>query len=169
MNHRISRQLEYALMALDYMSSRKGQRVAVREMVEKLHCPFDPLSRVLQKMADQGVVQSQKGLGGGYCFSGDLNTLSFYDLMVMILRPVEVVSCLSGDCELLQTCNIRTPIRVFNDRLKDFYKSLSLQEILNPKDTKAVDKPLKQRQTVIMRKNLSAEGHIEKTENSNRH
>ena len=151
MNHRISRQLEYALMALDYMSSRKRQRVAVREMVEKLHCPFDPLSRVLQKMADQGVVQSQKGLGGGYCFAGDLNALSFYDLMVMILQPIEVVSCLSGDCELLKTCNIRTPIRVFNDRLKDFYKSLSLQEILNPENTKTMDKPMKHRQTVIVR------------------
>ena len=105
-------------------------------------------------MADQGVVQSQKGLGGGYCFSGDLDALSFYDLMVMILQPVEVVSCLSGDCELLKTCNIRTPIRVFNDRLKDFYKSLSLREILNPKDTKTVDRPLKQGQTIIMQKNL---------------
>lgn len=156
MNYRISRHLEYALMALDYMSSRKGQRVAVREMVEKLHCPFDPLSRVLQKMADQGIVQSQKGLGGGYCFSGNLSALSFYDLMVMILQPVEVVSCLSGDCELLETCNIRTPIRVFNDRLKDFYKSLSIQEILNPKNTKGVDKPLRQGQTVRMHEKPSA-------------
>ena len=156
MNYRISRQLEYALMALDYMSSRKGQRVAVKEIVEKLHCPFDPLSRVLQKMADQGIVQSQKGLGGGYCFSGDLSALSFYDLMVIILQPIEVVSCLSGDCELLETCNIRTPIRVFNDRLKDFYKSLSVQEILNPKNTKGVDKPLRQGQTVRMREKPSA-------------
>ena len=156
MNSRISRRLEYALMALDYMSARKGRRVTVKEIVEKLHCPFDPLSRVLQQMADRGVVQSQKGLGGGYCFSGDLSALSFYDLMVMILQPVEVVSCLSGDCELLKTCNIRTPIRIFNDRLKDFYKSLSLQEILNPEDTKSVDRPMKQGQTVIMQKNSSA-------------
>ena len=148
MNYRVSRHLEYALMALNYLSSRQNRRVAVREMVEKLHCPFDPLSRVLQKMADQGLVHSQKGVGGGYLFSGDLSKFSLYDLMVMILQPVEVVSCLSGHCDLLETCNIRTPLRIFNDRLKDFYKSLSLQEILNPKDLKGMDKSFEQRQTV---------------------
>ena len=119
-------------MALEYLSRRRGRTVTVREMAENLHCPFDSLSRALQQMAEKGFVRSQKGIGGGYLFSGDLRGISFYDLMSAILQPVEVIRCLSGDCDLFETCNIRTPLRIFNARLKDFYRSLSLEEILNP-------------------------------------
>ena len=52
MNYRISRNLEYALMALTYMSERKNQCVSAREMVQVFQCPFHPFSRVLQKLAD---------------------------------------------------------------------------------------------------------------------
>ena len=90
MNYRISRNLEYALMALGYMSERKNQCVSAKEMVQAFNCPFHPFSRVLQKLADHELVLSRKGLGGGYVFTKDLDELSLYKLMSILLklRPV---------------------------------------------------------------------------------
>ena len=93
MNYRLSRNLEYALMALDYMSFREGDWVSVREMAESLGCPFDPFSKVMQDLLRAGWVLSQRGIGGGYHLSGDLEGCNLYDLMNVIFSPVEIASC----------------------------------------------------------------------------
>ena len=130
MNYRLSRNVEYALMALVYLSCQKNRTVSVREMVQQLHCPFDPLSKVLQKMSEKSWVSSQKGVRGGYVLLGDLKDHSLYDLMKVLLEPTEIVNCLSGHCDFLENCLIKAPLKELNDQFINFYKSLSLNEIL---------------------------------------
>ena len=131
MNYKISRNLEYALMALSYMSKQKNTCVSAREMVHIFHLPFHPFSRVMQKLADQGFIQSKKGLGGGYIFTKNLKNLSLYTLISAILPPIEIATCLSGYCHLFNYCNIQKPIHYLNKKFLEFYKTLSLEEILN--------------------------------------
>ena len=96
MNYRMSRNLEYALMALQCLSNTKRPCVSAREMAQSLHCPFDPLSRALQKMADHKIIDSKQGVQGGYFLIKDLKTISLYQLISAILEPPEIAVCLSG-------------------------------------------------------------------------
>lgn len=134
MNYKISRDLEYALMALNYMRQRKNHCVSAREMSQTFQCPFHPFSRVLQKMADKAFIQSKKGLNGGYTLCGDLNQLSLYKLMSAILPAIEMADCLSGHCDLLKNCNIQNPVHYLNKKFIEFYKKLTIQEILTCND-----------------------------------
>ena len=134
MNYRISRNLEYALMALDYMSLKKKSPISVREMAESLGCPFDPFSRVMQNLANAGWVLSQKGIGGGYHLAGTLHGLSLYDLMNAVLNQLEIADCLSGHCDLSHHCNIQIPIQKLNQKFMDFYKSIIITELLSSKN-----------------------------------
>ena len=145
MNYKVSRNLEYALMALTYMSERKNQCVSAREMVQTFHCPFHPFSRVLQKMADHGLIKSKKGIGGGYVFTKNLDSLSLYELMSIVLPSIEIAACLSGHCDLLKHCNIQDPIHYLNKRFVEFYKALNVEEILNCGHTGIfkINRPLK--------------------------
>ena len=136
MNYKISRNLEYALMALRYMSERKNQCVSAREMAQVFQCPFHPFSRVLQKLADHKLIISQKGIGGGYTFSANLDRLSMYELMSLVLPPTEIAACLSGYCNLLDHCNIQNPIHYLNKKFMEFYKTLNVKEILSCGDGK---------------------------------
>ncbi len=130
MNYKISRNLEYALMALSYMSERKNKCVSAKEMSQVFHCPFHPFSRVLQKMADHSLVKSRKGIGGGYILTQNLNKLSLYKIMSIVLPPLEFSACMSGHCDLLEHCNIQNPVLYLNKRLVDFYQTLNVKEIL---------------------------------------
>ena len=130
MNYRISRNLEYALMALSYMSERQGICVSAKEITQQLNCPFHPFSRVLQKMVDQKIIISKQGIRGGYLLNKNLEELSLYELMIAVLPPVEIADCISGSCNLLQHCNIKTPIHYLNRKFLDFYKTLRVSEIL---------------------------------------
>ena len=124
-------------MALKYMRAKSpGERTTVREISEKLGCPTDVTARVLQAMGRMGVVSSEAGVHGGYWLTKDLARLTVLDLMQGVLGPIELVRCLESTsnegCELRSSCNIVTPVTHLQRRLIEFYRSISIAEILEP-------------------------------------
>ncbi|MBK7889476.1 MAG: Rrf2 family transcriptional regulator [Bdellovibrionales bacterium] len=132
--NRIHRKVEYALIALKHMRSKTpGERTPVKEIVAAYGCPQDVTARVLQALAGKGILISEQGSHGGYMIAKDLGRVSFHELMEIILGPLEVARCLheeAGLCEIRGTCNIVSPIQNLNRRIGDFYKSLSVAELI---------------------------------------
>lgn len=135
--NRLNRKVEYALMALRYMCGKvPGELTTAKEVVEATGCPFDATARVMQLMAQKGILKSEQGSHGGYTIVRDLSKTSFYDLVEMILGPLGIVKCVHAfnNCDMEGTCNIRSPIAELNARLIDFYKDLTILEILKVKE-----------------------------------
>lgn len=127
-------------MALRRMNDRgQGVLTSAKEVCAETGAPFDATSRVMQLMAQRGILKSEHGAQGGYQIVRDLNRVSFYEIMETILGPIEIVKCLSGsdDCGLKNTCAIQSPLQELNVRLKEFYEGLSLGEILKIKERKS--------------------------------
>lgn len=136
--NRLNRKVEYALIALKFMSSKyAGQRTTVKEICTATGIPFDATSRVMQLMAQQGLLKAEHGAQGGYLLVQDLAKVSFLDVMEIISGPVAAVRCATdADCEFSSQCNVVSPMQVFNSRLTDFYKNLSIAELLQVRETK---------------------------------
>lgn len=130
---RLNRKLEYALMALKVMSrKRAGELTSAKEIVEKTGGPFDATARVLQQLAQAGVLKSEQGAYGGYVLIRDLARLSFFELSEVVVGRQSLAKCLHHDdgCGLKTKCNIVSPVAVLNRRLNDFYQRLSVGELL---------------------------------------
>ncbi|MCB0349952.1 MAG: Rrf2 family transcriptional regulator [Bdellovibrionales bacterium] len=136
--NRLNRKIEYALIALKYMSSKfAGQLTTVKEICAATNIPFDATSRVMQQMAQKNVLKAEHGAQGGYMLITDLSKISFLDIVELINGQVEVVRCVSSldECEFSTGCNMSSPLKSFNDKLSNFYKSLSIAEIINVKES----------------------------------
>ncbi len=136
--NKIHRKVEYALMALKHMRAKApGALTPVKEICALYGCPFDATSRVLQQLAQRGILKSEQGAYGGYQVIRDLNRVSFFELLETILGRLGVAKCLyeeeAAGCEMIGTCNIVTPVHVLNRRLNEFYKSLSVSDLLYPR------------------------------------
>lgn len=134
--NRIHRKVEYALIALKHMRNKApGERTTVKEIATQYGCPADVTARVLQALAGKSVLISEQGAHGGYMIGKDLARISFYELLEMILGPMGVAKCLQeseeGTCDLRETCNIVSPIQLLNRKLSDFYRSLSVAELID--------------------------------------
>lgn len=130
---KIHRKLEYALMALKVLNERHQGLITVKEVCERLGCPYDGMAKVMQLMGqEQNLLASEQGVTGGYRLVADLSNISFYSLMEKILGPVEIAKCLKAnrECELIDKCNILSPINSLNSKVVDFYKTLSVGEVL---------------------------------------
>ncbi len=141
--NKINRKVEYALIGLRHMRGKvQGELTSVKELSLIYGCPFDMTSRVMQLLANKGLLNSEQGAHGGYQIAKDLNRVTFYDLVEMILGPIAVAKCMQdhdeveSSCEIRDKCNIVSPVHTLNRRIAEFYRGLSLAEILDPKSAR---------------------------------
>ena len=130
---RLNRKIEYALMALKVMASKKaGELTSAKEIVECTGGPFDATARVLQQLAQRSILKSEQGAHGGYVLIRDLTRVSMHELTETILGPRALAKCLHDDagCGLKAKCNIMSPVAILNRRLTEFYQGLTVGEIL---------------------------------------
>lgn len=122
-------------MALKVMAhKRPGELTSAKEVSEKTGCPFDATARVLQRMAQHGILRSEHGASGGYVIIRDLPKLSLLELMSLILGPISTAKCQDTGCDLEPTCNIVSPVSVLNRKYQEFYQSISVGELLRVRD-----------------------------------
>ena len=130
---KINKKVEYALMALKHISEKKPDDLtSVKETCEKYGSPFDVTSRSMQKMVAGGLLKSEKGAHGGYSLASGLEGVNFLDFMEMVVAPVTLISCAGDDssCAMVSTCNIISPLVNLNEKMRGFFETVSVKEIL---------------------------------------
>jgi Rrf2 family transcriptional regulator, nitric oxide-sensitive transcriptional repressor len=61
----ISQTVEYALRAACYLAQQAPAARTTHQIAEATHVPAAYLSKVLQSLNRAGIIQSQRGVGGG--------------------------------------------------------------------------------------------------------
>lgn len=113
-------------------AKQPGQLTSAKEVTEKMGLPFDAVSRSLQSLSQKGLLRSEHGAQGGYQIVKDLSKISLYEVMEIVLGPLEIVKCVGEKeaCDFVSKCNIQNPLMDLNLQLKSFLKSLTLQSLL---------------------------------------
>lgn len=133
---RINKATEYGLMALAHLGGLPPEkRVSAREIAEVLKIPFEITAKTLQRLKETGFVESMQGTHGGYKLTSPLSQFTLAQLMEAIEGPQALVSCLStdtpkGDCGMADCCDIKNPISLVNERVRDLLKSIPLNEVV---------------------------------------
>lgn len=132
---KVNRKVEYGLVALKHMMRKpKGQLTSVREICDNYGTPFDPVAHVLRILNAEGLVQSEQGAHGGYRLQDTAGPTSLAKLIEIIEGPMAFTECMREDdcrCTMIDRCNIISPMQTLNDRLQDFLKSITLQDLLH--------------------------------------
>lgn len=104
-----SRQCEYALQALMYLSlKREGELTSIKEISSKLDIPYHFLGKILQDLVYKGLLVSSKGAKGGFA-------LAIPQKEITLLHVVEAIDGLDflDNCVMgFPTCNARNPCAV---------------------------------------------------------
>lgn len=132
--NKMNKKMEYALMALKHISLKpQAALTSAKEISDQMHIPFEVMAKVLQALASRGVLKAEYGASGGYILARPLNEISVHSLSEMLEGHVALTKCLGNEepCEMSSTCNITSPILNLNKKVQDFYKSVSLSEVLH--------------------------------------
>jgi Rrf2 family iron-sulfur cluster assembly transcriptional regulator len=88
----------------------EGTYAGAAKIAQEIRAPQNYLGKLLKALAEEGLVESQKGLGGGFRLARDPTQISVLD----IVEPIEHVSRWSGcilgrpECSEVHPCAIHT-------------------------------------------------------------
>lgn len=118
-------------MVLKLMQDKSNDELTTaREVCDRFEVPFDTTSKVMQQMNNAGILNSIKGVKGGYNLARPLADVSYMELVELIEGKAFMMDCHEGPCELIHKCNISHPIKRLNDYLINIFTSLTLEELL---------------------------------------
>jgi len=130
---KIHKKVKYALTALKYMQKKPVNELSTaKEICARFKMPFDPTSRALQIMTQNGILQAAQGAYGGYRLVGDLDQVSMYELSRMVIGSVAVTDCTSEDCECEResACILKDEMARLNGKLVKMFKEIKVSEMV---------------------------------------
>ncbi|MEW6713400.1 MAG: Rrf2 family transcriptional regulator, partial [Candidatus Riflebacteria bacterium] len=128
----ISQTSIHAIRAMMYLAAQKeNQPIGAASIASAIEAPANYLGKTLQILTHDGLLISQRGLGGGVRLARAADQISLYD----IVEPIEHVSRQSR-CFMNRLCCGPEPCR-FHSRWSDihkdycdFLKSITLKQII---------------------------------------
>ena len=128
----LSKQTDYALLALSYLSGTQ-YAANTREIAEQYDIPVELLAKILQKLTRTELLISTPGPTGGYRLARAPETISVGEVVKIIDGPPALAQCMRTEnaaCEQHEKCTIRGPLAHINTRILQMLDLISLAEIV---------------------------------------
>jgi Rrf2 family protein len=127
----LSQAVGYAIHALGYIASAGGKPVLVKEVAEAAEIPPAYLAKIIHSLAKEGVVTTQRGIGGGVTLARPATEISMLDLCEALGDPITVPRCMLGsaDCSDHRSCPAHTFWVGHKARLLDFLRGTCVADI----------------------------------------
>ena len=127
---KLTRKLEYALIALRHMQDKGDTFISAKEIAETYLIPKELLSKTLQQMARLNYIKAAQGPQGGYRIRKGLTKISMTQFMEDLEGPIGIVDCnINSDCIQLDNCNIRMPLKQINSNIRAIFNEIRVGDI----------------------------------------
>lgn len=104
----ISRKSEYAIHSLMILAYYRDQEMSVDELAAMQEISRTYLAKVMQKMANVGLVQSSKGFNGGYTLAALPTDISLAQVVALFEDQAQFYDCMDAErgCQFGKHCLI---------------------------------------------------------------
>ena len=127
---KLTRKLEYALIALRHMQDKENIFISAKEIADMYLIPYELLAKILQQMTKLNYIKAAKGSRGGYRIRKGLTEISLTQFIEDIEGPIGIVDCnINSDCVQLNNCNIRMPIKQINSNIREIFNGIRVGDI----------------------------------------
>ncbi|MEA4826446.1 RrF2 family transcriptional regulator [Clostridium sp. JNZ J1-5] len=130
---RITQEADYALRVVLYLCKLGyGEKIEAKHIAEHEHVPIRFLLKLLRKLKQAGIVDSYRGVNGGYTLNKYPEDITFKDVIVAVDGPIYMNRCIYDP----KHCNAKRTNRceVHNALVSTQNKLVSQLESINFKD-----------------------------------
>jgi Rrf2 family transcriptional regulator, nitric oxide-sensitive transcriptional repressor len=126
----LSQTVEYSLRAVLLLASRHNQALTVKEIAEQTKVPAPYLSKTMKGLVRAGIVQSRRGLGGGFKLVTNPDQITIWDIVQAIDPIKRIRSCPLGIEGHDALCPLHRRIDEAIESIEKAFRSSSLADLL---------------------------------------
>ena len=131
---RLSKKVEYALMALRFIVISDENIITAKEISTKYSIPHELLAKILQKLKKEQILESIKGVKGGYRLARDPDNIKLTDLIKILDGDFSITECIHGqsedDCSMFRDCTIKSPLNKIQKELEGFFETKTISDFV---------------------------------------
>jgi FeS assembly SUF system regulator len=132
---RLSRMTDYGVVVMSQMSHHDGTMTAP-ELAQATGLPVPTVSKLLKQLAKSGLVESHRGVHGGYSMARDLDDINAMEIIEALDGPVALTDCVDGAedlCNVQSLCPMRGGWDKVNRAVRKALTEVSLAELCPPR------------------------------------
>ncbi len=133
---RITTTSRYGVRALfDVAYHGGGQPTQIKDIARRQRISQRYLEQIFNKLLKGGLLKSRRGPRGGYMLAKDPSEITICDVITAAQGPIVPVRCLTanaeqtGVCDILDGCITRQVWKETQNRLIDYYSSVTIGDL----------------------------------------
>lgn len=128
----ITRATDYAIRCVYCLARHRDELWMIDEIAREMEIPKSFLAKILQKLARARIVESHRGVRGGFRLARPPREISLHDVMVAIEGPVAMNVCtMEGDrCNRRRQCRVHPVWVSIRQEVEDLFKARRFDQFL---------------------------------------
>lgn len=129
----ITRNVDYAVRALCFMAEKQNGIVSVSGLSAELKIPRPFLRKILQILNNKGILNSQRGKGGGFTLAVPPERIYLADLIEAFHGPLKLNECFlrKNICSDVRTCILKKKVNDIEGQVIRGLKSITIESLLD--------------------------------------
>jgi FeS assembly SUF system regulator len=114
-----------------FAGGEPGRVHSTRDLAKGARLPLPTVSKILKALARAGLLQSHRGVKGGYRIARDASRITVEEIIRALEGPIAITECIEegSDCEIEGTCPVRGNWQRINAAVKDALAAIPLSEM----------------------------------------
>jgi Rrf2 family iron-sulfur cluster assembly transcriptional regulator len=106
--------------------------VTLAEISQRQKISLSYLEQLFGKLRRNGLVDSVRGPGGGYCLAGEMAAISVADIIIAVDEPIDATQCGGKEnCHDDSKCITHDLWASLNQRIFEYLGSVTLQQLVD--------------------------------------
>lgn len=137
----LTRKTDYALVALARLASQKaagGSALSARCIADEYGLPRQLLMSLLKSLHRAGLVESTRGVRGGYDLARPSHRISVAEVVEAIEGPARLTPCCADEepgeactmCAITEKCPITGAIRELNGQIAEYLRTVTIDTLM---------------------------------------
>lgn len=131
---RVSKLTDYATEVMAALAAAPARVHSAQELAERVRLEGPTVSKLLKQLASAGLIESFRGVNGGYRLAREPAMISIADIVIAMEGPIGMTQCSAqaGACDHEPHCGVRVNWQRINDAIACALAGVSLADMLGP-------------------------------------
>ena len=132
---RMTKQTDYGIVLLTRMASLPGRQFNATELAAESRLPQPTVSKILKILARAGLLDSQRGVKGGYTLAREPEAITVTEVIGALEGPIgltERIDDTPGECSHEAGCPVRGNWHRINEAIRQALDGINLAEMAQP-------------------------------------
>ncbi len=129
---RLTKQTDYGIVLLSHMASLPQRQFNATELAAESRLPQPTVSKVLKILARAGLLDSHRGVKGGYTLARTPEEITVTEVIGALEGPIGITECIDdtpGECSHEAGCPVRGNWHRINEAIRQALDGINLAEM----------------------------------------